>query len=103
MRRGALLLLFALACLERVPKVPPERLAAVREARDEEAMKDCKPLGRFKGYSSQPGEQGLSQARAEALAKCADSGATDFFYDRESVSPDAITVAAKAYDCGGGK
>jgi hypothetical protein len=47
------------------------------------------------------GERGLSQARDEARAKCAATGATDFFYDRESVSPDVVTVAAKAYDCGG--
>ena len=103
MRRGALLFLLVLACLERVPKVPPERLAAVRQASDEESMKACKPLGRFKGYSTQPGDKGLAQAREEALAKCAASGATDFFYDKESFSPDVIEVSAKAYDCGGVK
>ena len=31
------------------------------------------------------------------------TGATDFVYDSESVMPDVITVAAKAYDCGGEK
>ncbi|MGZ6124507.1 MAG: hypothetical protein ACXWLR_06080 [Myxococcales bacterium] len=96
------LLLFLLAC-SRVPEVTPDRLATMREARDEEAVRGCTLLGRFVGSSTRPGEQGLSQAREEARAKCAATGATDFFYDRESVSPDVITVAAKAYDCGGEK
>ncbi|HTO95967.1 MAG TPA: hypothetical protein VMK66_02895 [Myxococcales bacterium] len=103
MRRGAILFLLLFACLERVPKVAPEKLAALRQASGEEAMKDCKELGRFKGYSSQPGDKGLAQARTEARAKCAESGATDYYYDKESFGPDAIEVSAKAYDCGAGK
>jgi hypothetical protein len=89
-----------LAC-SRVPNVSPERLAAMRQVKDEDAVKGCTLLGRYVGSSAQPAEKGLAQAREEARAKCAATGATDFFYDRESVSPDAITVAAKAYDCGG--
>ena len=93
-------LLFAgmLACV-RVPQVPPERVAAMREVKDEEAVRACTMLGRFVGYSVQPAEKGLEQARTEARAKCAAAGATDFFYANESVTPDATTVAAKAYDC----
>jgi hypothetical protein len=97
MRWCALALLLACA---RVPDVAPERLASMREAKDEEALRTCTLLGRYIGSSTQPGEKGLLQARAEARAKCAATGATDFFYDRESLSPDVITVAAKAYDCG---
>jgi hypothetical protein len=82
------------------PKVAPERVAAMREARDEDTVKACTMVGRFIGSSTQPGERGLQEARAEARAKCAESGATDFVYDNESVSPDVVTVAAKAYDCG---
>jgi hypothetical protein len=92
-------LLLLLACTT-VPKVPADRLAAVREANDEAAMKDCKPLARFTGSSTQPGERGLAQARDEARAKCANAdGATDFAFVSESVTPDAITVDAIAYDC----
>jgi len=80
-----LLLLTALACA-RVPAVAPDRLAAMHQAKDDE-----------------PGEKGLSQARDEARAKVAATGATDFVYDNESVTPDVITVAAKAFDCGGGE
>lgn len=94
------LLLLLLGC-SRVPEVAPERLASMREAKDEEAVKACTLLGRYVGSSTMAGERGLSQARDEARAKCAATGATDFFYDRESVSPDVVTVAAKAYDCGG--
>lgn len=93
-------LVLLLAC-SRVPNVAPDRLAAMREAKDEEAVKGCTMLGRYVGSSTQPGQAGLSQARDEARAKCAATGATDFFYDRESVSPDVTTVGAKAYDCGG--
>ena len=93
-------LVFLLAC-SRVPEVAPERIAAMREAKDEESLKACTLLGRYVGSSTAPGESGLAQARAEARAKCAATGATDFFYDKESLSPDVITVAAKAYDCGG--
>jgi hypothetical protein len=97
MRCCALVLLLACA---RVPNVAPERLAAMREAKDEEAVRTCTLLGRYIGSSTQPGDKGLAQARDEARAKCAATGATDFFYDKESLSPDVITVAAKAYDCG---
>jgi len=97
MRRCLLLLLFACT---RVPQVAPERLNAMREVADEEAVKACTLLGRFIGSSTQPGDKGLEQARAEARAKCAATGATDFHYDNQSVTPDVTTVAAKAYDCG---
>jgi len=97
-----LLLLTALACA-RVPAVAPDRLAAMHQAKDDEAMRACTMLGRFVGSSTQPGEKGLSQARDEARAKVAATGATDFVYDNESVTPDVITVAAKAFDCGGGE
>ena len=100
MRR--LLLLTALACV-RVPAVAPDRLAAMHQAKDDEAMRACTMLGRFIGSSTQPGEKGLTQARDEVRAKVAATGATDFVYDSESVMPDVITVAAKAYDCGGEK
>ena len=96
------LLLAALACVS-VPKVASERVEAMREAKDEESMRACTMLGRFIGSSSQAGERGLEQARAEARAKCAASDATDFVYDSESVSPDVVTVAAKAFDCGAPK
>ena len=96
MRRWALLLL--LACTT-VPKVSPERLAAVRQAEDDEALKGCKRLGRFTGSSTQAGDPGLAQARSEARAKCASAGATDFAFVNESVTPDVVTVAANAYDC----
>lgn len=95
--------LVALLACARVPAVAPERLAAMREAKDEEAVRICTLLGRFIGSSTQAGEKGLAQARVEARAKCAATGATDFFYDSESVSPDVTTVAAKAYDCGAQK
>jgi hypothetical protein len=97
MHRAALLLL-AISCVT-VPQVSPERLAALREASDEDALKGCKPLGRFTGSSAQAGPPGLEQARSEAKAKCAASGATDFAYVNESVTPDMTQVAAKAYDC----
>src|SRR3954463_7576541 len=93
-------LLFAVIACTRVPNVSPERLAAMQEVKDEEAVRTCTPLGRFVGSSTQVGERGLEQARSEARAKSAATGATDFFYASESVSPDVITVAAKAYDCG---
>jgi len=95
-----LLLLTALACA-RVPAVGPDRLAAMHQAKDDEAMRACTMLGRFVGSSTQPGEKGLTQARDEARAKVAATGATDFVYDSESVMPDVITVAANAYDCRG--
>ena len=92
-------LLAAVACTT-VPKIPPEGLTALREVKDEEAVRTCTMLGRFIGSSTQAGDKGLAQARDEARAKSAANGATDFFYDNESVTPDVITVAAKAYDCG---
>jgi hypothetical protein len=91
--------LLALLACNTVPKVSPERLAAMREVKDEEAVRTCTMLGRFIGASTQAGEKGLSQAREEARAKSAATGATDFFYDNESITPDVITVGAKAYDC----
>jgi hypothetical protein len=94
-------LLIALLACARVPNVAPERLAAMREAKDEESVRTCTLLGRFIGSSTQASEKGLEQARAEARAKSAASGATDFLYASESVMPDVTTVAAKAYDCGG--
>ena len=87
-----------LACVA-VPKVPPEKLAAMRQADDEDALRGCKPLGRFTGASTQAGDPGLLQARDEARAKCANAGATDFAFVNESVTPDVTTVAAKAFDC----
>src|SRR3954470_9347021 len=95
------LLLAAATFCGNVPKVSPERMAAMREAKDEESVRTCTMLGRFVGSSTQPADKGLEQARYEARAKCANTGATDFIYDSESVMPDVITVAAKAYDCGG--
>ena len=86
-----------------VPKVPADRVEALHEAKDEDVVKACTLLGRFVGSSTQAGEQGLLQARAEARTKCAASGATDFVYDGESMMPDVVTVAAKAYDCGSPK
>ena len=86
------------ACVT-VPRVAPDKVAAMREADDEDSLKGCKPLGRFSGYSTQPADAGLTQARNEARAKCANAGATDFAFVNESLAPDAITVAAKAYDC----
>jgi hypothetical protein len=100
MRRCALLML--LACTT-VPKVSPERLAAVHEAEEEDTLKGCKRLGRFVGSSTQAGDPGLTQARDEARAKCANAGATDFAFVNESVTPDVTTVAANAYDCSGRK
>ena len=94
-------LLLAVSFCGSVPKVSPERLAAMREAKDEETVRTCTMLGRFVGSSTQSAEKGLEQARYEARAKCAATGATDFLYESESVMPDVITVAAKAYDCGG--
>jgi hypothetical protein len=96
MRRWALLML--LACTT-VPKVSDERLAAMRQAEEEETLKGCKRLGRFSGSSTQAGDPGLAQARAEARAKCAQAGATDFAFVNESVTPDVTMVAANAYDC----
>ncbi|TMA42501.1 MAG: hypothetical protein E6J82_09170 [Deltaproteobacteria bacterium] len=98
--RGSFLLASMFAFCASTPKVAPERVEAMHEAKDEETVKACTMLGRFVGSSTQAGEQGLLQARAEARIKCAASGATDFVYDSESVSPDVVTVAAKAYDCG---
>src|SRR5689334_16593372 len=97
MRRWLLLPLLA-ACTT-VPKVSQERLAAVHQAEDEELLKGCKRLGRFSGSSTQVGDPGLEQARNEARAKCVQAGATDFAYVNESVTPDATTVAATAWDC----
>ncbi|MGE5047887.1 MAG: hypothetical protein ACM3PC_04920 [Deltaproteobacteria bacterium] len=96
MRCCALLML--LACTT-VPRVSPERLAAVRQAEEEDTLKGCKRLGRFTGSSTQSSDAGLAQARSEARAKCADAGATDFAFTNESITPDATTVAAIAYDC----
>lgn len=96
MRR--LVLLMLLACTT-VPKVSPERLAAVRRAEDKDALKGCKRLGRFSGSSTQAGDPGLTQARIEARARCADAGATDFAFVNESITPDVTAVAAMAYDC----
>jgi len=62
-------------------------------------LKGCKQLGKFHGSSAQAGEKGMEQARYEALAKCAASGATDYAIVDESVSPNATTVDAKAFDC----
>ena len=90
--------LLALACVS-VPRVSAERMAAMHEAKDEEAVRNCTLLGRFVGSSTQVSDAGLNQARGEARAKCAATGATDFIYEYESVTPDVITVAAKAYDC----
>src|ERR1700694_3456463 len=92
-------LLVLLACTT-VPKVSPERLAAMQEVKDEEAVRTCTLLGRLVGSSTQIAAKGLTQAREEARAKSAAAGATDFFFDSESLTPDVITVAAKAYDCG---
>ena len=92
-------LLGVLACTT-VPKVSPERLAAMQEVKDEEAVRTCTLLGRFVGSSTQVGDKGRTQAREEARAKSAATGATDFLFDNESLTPDVITVAAKAYDCG---
>ena len=96
MRWCVLLSLFA--CVS-VPRVSAERMAAMREVKDEEVVRTCTLLGRFIGSSTQVSDTGLNQARGEARAKCAATGATDFFYENESVTPDVITVAAKAYDC----
>ena len=95
--------LAALFACTSVPQVTPDRLASMREVQDEDAVKACTLLGRFLGSSTQPGDKGIEQARAEARAKCAATGATDFHYDNQSVTPDVITVAAKAYDCGAQK
>jgi hypothetical protein len=84
----------------RVPKVSSERLAAMQEVKDEESVRNCLLLGRYLGYSTQVGDVGLTQAREEARAKAAATEATEFFFDSESVGPDVITVAVKAYDCG---
>ena len=100
MRASALFLVLACA---RVPNVAPDRVAAMREAKDEESVRACTLLGRFVGSSTQAGDKGLDQARSEARAKCAATGATDFLWDSESVMPDVTTVAAKAYDCGAQK
>jgi hypothetical protein len=95
--------LFSMLACTTVPNASPERSAAMQEARDEEAVRTCTLLGRFVGSSTQAGEKGLAQARDEARAKSAATGATVFLYDNESVTPDVITVAAKAYDCGTAK
>jgi len=95
--------LAALLACATVPDVSPDRLATMREVTDEDAVRTCTLLGRFVGSSTQAGPGGLQQARDEARAKCAATGATDFRYENESVTPDVITIAAKAYDCGGQK
>jgi hypothetical protein len=95
-------LLALLACTT-VPSVSPDRLRAMREVKDESAVQTCTLLGRFIGSSTQASDKGLEQARDEARVKSAATGATDFFYDGESVTPNVITVAAKAYDCGQAK
>lgn len=96
--RRCLLCMLLVACTT-VPRVSQERLAAVRQADDEDTLKGCKQLGRFSGSSTQAGDSGLTQARTEARAKCAEAGATDFAFVTESVTPDVITVAATAWDC----
>src|SRR3954466_11402188 len=83
-----------------VPKGAPERLAEMHEVKDEETVRTCVMLGRFVASSTQAGDKGLEQARTEARTKAAATGATEFFYANESVTPDATTVAVKAYDCG---
>src|SRR5439155_25126645 len=98
--RGSFLLASMFAFCGSTPKVAPERGESMHEAKDEDAVKACTMLGRFVGSSTQAGEQGLLQARAEARTKCAASGATDRVYDSESVSPDVATVAGSADDCG---
>src|SRR5436853_7302196 len=90
------LVLFTMLACASVPAVAPDRLAAMHQAKDDEAMRACTMLGRFVGSSTQPGEKGLSQARDEARAKVAATGATDFVYDSESVRPEVIAVRAKA-------
>jgi hypothetical protein len=91
--------LVLLAACASIPNVAPERIAALKQADDEDALKGCKPLGRFVGYSAQSGEAGFAQARQEARAKCAEAGATDYAFVNESDTTNAIMVAAKAYDC----
>lgn len=83
-----------------VPKVAPERMAAMHEVKDENEVRACTLIGRYVGYSTQAGEMGLKQARDDARAKAAATGATEFYYDSESASPDVSTVAVKAFDCG---
>src|SRR2546423_8081505 len=96
MRCSVLLALFACA---NVPRVSAERLAAMHEVKDEEAVRNCTLLGRFVGSSTQVSDAGLDQARGEARAKCAATRAVGVFFDSQSVMPDVITVASQAYDC----
>src|SRR6267142_1883091 len=83
-----------------VPKVAPERMAAMHEVKDENEVRACTLIGRYLGYSTHAGEEGLKQARDDARVKAAATGATEFYYDGDSISPDVITVAVKAFDCG---
>jgi len=95
MRWSVLLALFA--CVS-VPRVSAERMAAMHEVKDEEAVRSCTLLGRFVGSSTQVSDAGLDQARGEARAKCAATGATDSSTIRVGDSR-RDHRRRKAYDC----
>ena len=69
----------------------------------ESAPASCKLVGRFEGVSAQPGEAGMAQAREQARAKAAATGATHIVVGNEWQSPDAAGAVVKGYDCGPAK
>ncbi len=88
-----------LAACATLPNVPAERVAALLEV-EPPAVAACRPLGKFTGVSTQPGEAGLKQAREEARVRAAAAGATHIVQGDELYSPDVITSALRAYQCG---
>ena len=72
----------------------------MKDAANEEQVKDCAFLGRFVGNSVLAGEAGLEQARRDARARAKNvAGVTHVVLDSESPMPDATWVAYKAYAC----
>jgi len=92
------ILILASACVT-PPHASPASVAMLRES-PEATLEVCKYLGRYAGSSSLPGEKGQQQAREDARLRAAEAGATNFFYDAESASPDSARVSVKGYDCG---
>lgn len=98
MRTLPAVLLLILACASPASRVPPERIAALKEA-EEPQLAACKLLGRFEGTSAEPAERGMEHARLEAREQAARAGATHIAVGREWQSPDVAVAAVKAYDC----
>lgn len=91
--------LVLLAACATVPKVSAERVAALKEV-EASAVANCKRLGKKVGVSTQPGEDGIKQARQEARMRAAADGATHIVPDDDEVTPDVTTSSVRAYDCG---